>query len=166
MSNMSNMSNMATAIGERESNPCIRSFTGNYRFLSNFYPVRIVFADEIDDAVYASVEHAYQAAKTLIPAERRDIRECVKPGLAKRIGRSVTLRRDWERIKLKVMYRLLWQKFGGHADLQDMLVATGRAELVEGNDWGDKYWGVDNLTGCGHNHLGKLLMQVREEMRV
>ena len=145
---------------ERE---CIRTFTGNYRFLSNFYPVRIAMDDEVSSGMYPSVEHAYQACKTLNVAERERILRCPTPGQAKRLGREVTIRKDWEQIKLKVMYHLLRQKFGAHADLQDRLLMTGYAELIEGNDWHDTFWGVCN--GKGQNHLGKLLMQVREELR-
>lgn len=136
----------------------IESFQGQYRFLSNFYPAAV----ELDGLLYRSVEHAYQAAKTNDKAERDRIRSCEKPWQAKRLGRTVTLRGDWEEIKLDVMFRLLRDKFS-QSHLRDLLMATGDARLIEGNDWGDTFWGV--AWGRGHNHLGKLLMQVRDELR-
>ena len=135
----------------------IDSFQGPFRFLSNFWYVTV----ELDGERYPSVEHAYQAAKTLRAAERAVIREARTPGAAKRRGQHVTLRKDWEDAKLGIMLQLLRQKFA-KPQLREMLLGTGNAELVEGNTWGDTYWGVHN--GVGANHLGRLLMQVREEL--
>jgi ribA/ribD-fused uncharacterized protein len=150
------------AMGTDTEIAIIRSFTGQWRFLSNFWLTPIPFDDEHSPGIYISAEHAYQAMKTVDPKQREMIANCATPGKAKRMGRSVTIRPDWESIKLKVMLNILRVKFV-HGELQDRLVATGRAELVEGNDWGDRFWGVDEFTGKGQNHLGKLLMQVREE---
>jgi hypothetical protein len=136
----------------------ILGFNKEYRFLSNFYPATV----EYDGLEYASTEHAYQAAKTLDAAQRR-IREAKKPGDAKRIGKQVKLRTDWEQIKLKIMKELVLQKFSKHKDLKEKLLATGDAYLEETNSWGDQWWGV--CKGKGHNHLGKILMEVRKELR-
>jgi ribA/ribD-fused uncharacterized protein len=135
----------------------IDSFKGEYRWLSNFYLAEVV----LDGFVYPSSEHAYQAAKTLNLEERRAILS-MSVSEAKKAGRKVTLRSDWEDIKLDVMLRLLRQKFA-HPELRSKLVATGDAELVEGNWWNDTFWGV--CRGVGQNNLGKLLMVVREECR-
>jgi ribA/ribD-fused uncharacterized protein len=129
-------------------------FRGGYRFLSNFYLCPIVFEGDL----YASVEHAFQAAKTLDPAERKTVRLCVKPGDAKRAGRKVKKRDDWDDIRVSVMRELLYQKFNS-SPLRQRLLNTGIAELIEGNDWGDVFWGV--CRGRGENWLGKLLMEVR-----
>lgn len=131
----------------------IESFTGDYRFLSNFYPANVQF----DGLIYMSVENAYQAAKTLVKSERKPFRE-MSPAAAKKAGRKLTLREDWESVKLTIMADLLTQKFA-HADLRELLLATGARKLVEGNWWGDRYWGVDG--GVGENHLGRLLMKTR-----
>ena len=136
----------------------IDEFQGENRFLSNFYPSRV----EFDGVVYPTVEHAYQAAKTLDPELRKKVRDAVKPGAAKRLGRGVALRADWETVKCRVMFTLLRWKFH-HQPLRGRLLATGDAELVEGNRWGDTYWGV--CGGKGENRLGKLLMQVRKELQ-
>ena len=138
----------------------IGEFAGKYRFLSNFAPV--YFGVVLDGETYPTVEHAYQAAKTFDAKERTFIRMLSKPGQAKRAGRSVRLRGDWDAVKLDIMLHLLRQKFG-NARLRDALLATGDSELVEGNYWGDTFWG--KCAGVGDNHLGRLLMQVREEIQ-
>lgn len=138
----------------------IDSFKGQYRFLSNFWPCRVALNGEI----YYSTEHAYQAAKTMNSDERAAIRRCEKPGSAKKLGRHVTLRSDWDQVRLKVMYELLKQKFLSGTELAKQLVATGTEDLIEGNTWGDTFWGV--CGGTGHNNLGRLLMLVRGELHV
>ena len=115
----------------------IDSFKGNYDFLSNFYMVEV----EYEGLIYPSTEHAYQAAKSLNKKAREAIRDASTPNRAKKMGQKVTLRKDWEMVKLQVMYDLLLKKFA-HDDLKAKLLATGQAELVEGNWWGDTYWGV------------------------
>ena len=132
----------------------ITSFTGENRFLSNFYPCMV----RMEGIEYPSVEHAYQAAKTLNVAEREEI-VSLTAGQAKRRGYRVTLRADWESIKLGIMEDLVRQKFNDRI-LRDMLLAT-EGDLIEGNDWGDKFWGV--CDGEGENWLGKILMKVRSE---
>lgn len=134
----------------------IDSFTGEYRFLSNFWQSRITDPG-------STVEHWYQAMKTLVPEEQQRIIEAPTPGEAKRLGRTVTLRPDWDDIKLDIMLLLVRQKFYRSQIYTHALLATGDEELVEGNTWGDTYWGV--CKGVGENHLGKILMQVREELK-
>lgn len=136
----------------------ITSFDGEYDFLSNFYPIMVMF----DKEPYRTVEHAYQAAKTLNLEHRHVIQSFLFPGVAKRAGRDLTLRPGWEEMKLDVMLGLLRQKFE-YPDLKRRLLETGSSTLVEGNTWNDTYWGV--CRGVGENHLGKLLMRVREENR-
>jgi ribA/ribD-fused uncharacterized protein len=136
----------------------ISFFRGSYRFLSNFYPVRVRW----EGKYYPSIEHAYQAAKAPDEALRGPVRRSKTAGEAKALGRKLPLRRDWESVKFDVMLELLRQKFG-HADLAELLLETEDAYLVEGNTWGDREWGV--VEGKGKNHLGRLLMQVREELR-
>ncbi len=142
----------------------IDSFQGDNRFLSNFWPVPIVF----EGVMYNSVEHAYVAAKSLDPEFRQRIAASVKPGEAKRLGRGVSLRPDWEDVKLVLMEGFLRQKFAEPnltetAYLAEKLLATGEQELVEGNHWGDTFWGV--CKGVGDNNLGKLLMKIRADLR-
>jgi ribA/ribD-fused uncharacterized protein len=136
----------------------IDNFKGKYRFLSNFYPCLIRYEENF----YPSVEHAYQAAKTLDLDFQKAIFFAPYAVDAKRIGRNAPLREDWEDIKVDVMENLLKQKFSIF-ELKSKLLATGNEELVEGNWWGDTFWGV--CRGVGENHLGKLLMEIREEIR-
>lgn len=131
----------------------IDSFSGPYRFLSNFW----VEEDGL------TVEHCFQAMKTLDSEEQHWILEADTPGKAKRLGRKCTLRLDWEEAKDEAMYFLVKDKFFPGSDLASLLLGTGDAELIEGNTWGDTYWGVCN--GEGQNKLGKILMQIREELR-
>lgn len=135
----------------------IKEFRGEYRFLSNFWPATVV----LDEVEYPTVEHAYQAAKCRHRSDRVYIRAAETPGEAKKRGRQVEIRRDWDDIKLSTMERLLRQKFS-QEPLRSKLIATGDQELIEGNAWGDTFWGVS--WGKGWNHLGKLLMAIREEM--
>jgi N-glycosidase YbiA len=133
----------------------IDSFEGEYGFLSNFYPCRIYY----NGLWYPSVEHAYQAAKTADLDERIRVQSAKTAGKAKRLGKSVTLRPDWEEVKLEIMRLLVYKKFFDY-ELRKRLCETGAAELVEGNWWGDTYWGV--CKGVGENHLGKILMKIRD----
>ncbi len=139
--------------------PTIDEFQGEYRFLSNFWPAEI----EFEGIRYPSVEHAYQAAKSLNTEDRRRIAAISDPAEAKRAGRALSLRPDWETAKFEVMEVCVRAKFMTHPDLRAKLLATGNAELVEGNAWGDRVWGV--YEGQGENRLGKILMRVREECR-
>ena len=86
------------------------------------------------------------------------------PGESKRFGRQVALRPDWEKVKFTLMEEIVRAKFTQHPELAEQLLATGQKIIIEGNRWGDTCWGVDIRTGEGENHLGKILMRVREEL--
>lgn len=136
----------------------ISKFSGKYRFLSNFFPA----PTEYDGIIYPTSEHAYQAAKTLDPVLRYGILTCGSPGRAKSLGKHFVLRPDWDEIKIEVMASILYDKFTRNLELRQALIETGDEELIEGNTWGDQFWGVD---GTGHNWLGKLLMKLRGHVR-
>ena len=144
--------------------PPITEFRGAYRFLSNFWPVG--WADG-----RLTVEHYYQAAKAVSADDQRWVYDAPTPGEAKRRGRRVAVRSDWDDVKLEVMRTLVRAKFLTSVQLYGWLLATGDAELVEGNTWHDNYWGRCSCDRCvraeivGQNHLGKILMQVRDELR-
>jgi N-glycosidase YbiA len=135
----------------------IQSFSGKWRFLSNFYKSEVKFARK----VYPTVEHAYQAAKTLDKSERVMIQRAKTPAEAKRLGQTVTKRKDWDKKKLAIMEKLLRQKFGTCRDEKFMLIQTSPRDIIEGNTWGDVFWGV--CDGEGENYLGRLLMKIRDE---
>ena len=135
----------------------VKQFKGQYSFLSNFAGSFVWY----EGVEYPTVEHAFQAAKTLDLEERKKFEYMDYAGNAKKCGRKVTLRPDWEEVKVDIMLDLLRQKFK-HEKHRQPLIATGTAHLEEGNNHGDKFWGT--VRGEGKNTLGKLLMQVREEI--
>lgn len=136
----------------------IDRFDGEYAFLSNYSasPFRI------DYVLFPTMEHYFQANKADNQNDYLRIAYAPTPGEAKRLGRKIQLRPDWEKIKDNIMLTGLRKKFAD-PELRNLLLATGDEELVEGNYWRDTYWGVCN--GVGQNKLGKLLMQVREEIK-
>jgi ribA/ribD-fused uncharacterized protein len=142
----------------RKGAAVISRFAGEYAFLSNFAPSPIA----LDGVVYPTVEHAFQALKTLDPGERARVAALATPARAKRASREVTLRPDWEQVKVAVMEDLVRRKFADPA-LAARLLATGEQELVEGNAWNDRFWGV--CRGSGRNELGKILMWVRADLK-
>jgi len=135
----------------------ITSFAGKWEFLSNFSQAKV----KLDGADYSTVEAAYQDAKTVNKKERTPIRNADTPAKAKQLGKLVTIRPDWKDIKLSVMEELLRQKFAPFKDDYFKLLQTHDRELIEGNTWHDTFWGVCN--GKGNNHLGLLLMRIRNE---
>ena len=142
----------------------IDCFDGHWAFLSNFYWNEI----EFEDITYPTNEHFFQAMKTLDIDERRAIANCRTPGQAKRMGRRVALRSDWEVVKESVMLEGLCLKFADE-QLADWLLETGDEELVEGTTWHDNEWGNCSCPKCAHiegkNKLGRLLMIVRDMIK-
>lgn len=147
---------------ERVTCPQIDMFVGTYSSLSNFYQSSF----ELDGQEWETVEHYYQAQKTHDPDLREGIRRASKPGQAKRIGQTVPLRPDWEEIKIDVMAKALEAKFRANPRIRDDLISTFPYILLEGNNWGDCFWGIDIKTRIGHNVLGLLLMELRARFRV
>ena len=139
----------------------IDNFAGEYDFLSNFYNVAFQF----DGSTFHNSEAAFQAAKTFDGSARKLMTK-MNPSEAKKLGRNVTLRKDWEEIKDRVMFNVCFAKFSQNPDLKRRLLATGTEELIEGNRWHDNYWGDCKCPKCadieGRNQLGKTLMQLRD----
>lgn len=138
----------------------VRGFAGEFEFLSNFYNSPI----KIDGICYDTVEHYYQASKTLVLDHHHKIRSAKTPGHAKKLGRKYKLREDWESVKEAVMLKGIRAKFDQNPTLKQLLLDTGDSYLEETNTWNDKYWGV--CEGKGKNRLGVLLMQLRTEYRM
>jgi ribA/ribD-fused uncharacterized protein len=142
----------------------ISAFENEYAFLSNFYNSPIV----IDNIAYPTVEHFFQAMKSFNDNDRKRVASAPTPGIAKRMGRMLPLRPDWESVKEDLMYLGLRVKFA-NKELAEQLLDTGDAELTEGNWWHDNTWGDCQCERCGgipgQNKLGKLLMRVREEIK-
>lgn len=135
----------------------INSFRGNNFFLSNFYEVPVMY----QGIEYKNNEAAFQAQKTLNMSVRKTFAN-MNPSQAKRAGRDVQLRHDWESVKVQIMTEIVKAKFDQHPDLAQALVNTGDAYLEEGNNWGDRIWGTVN--GSGSNLLGQILMRTRDEL--
>lgn len=138
----------------------IDRFVGEYAFLSNFHPSTVTY----EGKRYPTVEHAFQAAKTFDENSKEAVRKATTPGDAKKLGRLVSLREGWDEIKVDIMRDLIRRKFQ-NPFLRPLLLATGDAELIEGNYWNDRFFGVCMRTGVGENHLGRILMEVRDEIR-
>ncbi len=142
----------------------ITEFRGPHRFLSNFHPSPIRTWSYLlrREAVFHTVEHGYQACKTLDATWHRLILEAPTPAIAKKLGRQCPVREDWEGLKLPLMRHLIDLKFDDPT-LADALLSTGEVQLVEGNTWGDTFWGV--CRGVGDNWLGRILMEKRAALR-
>jgi N-glycosidase YbiA len=140
----------------------INDFRGPYRWLSNFglSPMRVFDQILQEEFLVPCVEHGYLADKTLVLAQRRAILEAPKPRIARDLGQKATMRPDWD--KLESMKYWLELKFA-IPSLRELLLATGDAELIEGNTWGDRYWGI--CGNVGQNNLGKLLMEIRKNIK-
>lgn len=142
----------------------INCFDGEFAFLSNFYESPI----SDGEITYPTVEHYFQAMKTPSMEEAVEIAAAPTPGRAKRLGRKCQLRSDWEEIKIPVMRSALHKKFS-NPELKAKLLATGDQHLEEGNTWHDNFWGVCHCERCqdkvGQNNLGKLLMELRKELK-
>ncbi len=140
----------------------INGFQGEYRFLSNFWPCYLMY----QGFLYPTLEHAYQSAKVADPGIKAIIRDCQTPAAAKDWFETHNAKSDpgWTvEKKLSIMEKLLMIKFGGQDPfLTRAILATGDAELIEGNDWGDTFWGVCN--NVGENNLGRILMKLRGEL--
>jgi len=131
---------------------------------SNFAPCSV----ELDGLLYPSVEHAFQAAKTPDFKKREEIRKALTPGLAKRLGRKVPLRPDWELVKENVMYSLLRQKFQNSPFKADLLSSKSSPIIENTTPYHDLVWGIcycPSHNGQGNNLLGKLLERLRTELQ-
>ena len=146
----------------------IESLRGEYRWLSNFYPCTINYNGE----TFPSTEHAYQADKTEDPLWRESIRIAPTPYISKQKGMKAPLRSNWDEIKDSIMLDVLRIKFQD-LTLRDKLLDTYPKYIIEGNTWHDNHFGVCLLEDCdrckdkkGLNMLGKLLMQIRQEILI
>jgi len=143
----------------------IKEFKDNYRWLSNMFPFKKPYVYE--GISYRTNEHFYVAMKTIDLEIRKQISEIQSPGKVKRFGRTIAIRKDWADIKLDVMYQGLKYKFSKpNPILRAQLLATGTEHIQEGNTWEDMFWGVCLYENIGRNHLGILLMKVREEVQL
>ena len=140
--------------------PTIHCFRNEYRFLSNFWDAPVTYKG----LTYQNAEAAFQAQKCIDEAEKEQF-TTLRSNEAKRLGRYVQLRPDWENVKLPIMEEIVRAKFTQNEELKVLLLATGELVLEEGNTWHDTFWGVDAKTREGRNHLGRILMRIRKELQ-
>ncbi|MFA5617271.1 MAG: NADAR family protein [Syntrophorhabdaceae bacterium] len=139
----------------------IDQFKNEYRFLSNFWVLKNPI--EIEGFVFDSSEAAYQAMKTLDAVTRGKFQE-LTPSESKKFGKTLQIREDWNEIKIQIMEKIVQEKFHKNPEIAQKLIETYPQQLVEGNWWGDTFWGVDIKSHSGQNHLGKILMKIRGEI--
>lgn len=161
---MTNSTSSGVEAGTLSQANVINRFNNENKFLSNFQASTFFY----NGKKYATVEHAYQALKTLDETEHERVRNAIAPSQAKKLGKTLTLREDWEQVKTQTMLDLLRLKFQ-NPFLRNKLLATNNAIIIEGNSWHDNFWGICNCGKCstegGQNLLGKLLMSLRDEIR-
>ena len=131
-----------------------------HEFLSNFALVQI----EYKGKMFPSVEHAYQSAKCNDPEWQLKCQdENIKPGKIKSMSKHVVAVKGWVSIKIDVMKECIKKKFM-QEPYRQLLIDTGHVHIQEGNHWYDAYWGVRTDTGKGQNHLGRIIMDIRDEL--
>lgn len=142
----------------------IKGFFNEFKFLSNFWMCSI----EFHGRTWSSVEHIYQALKFNSRDLQEEIRALPKPKDAKHKASSLAhkVRRDWHKVNLQIMYDAVLAKFSQNEKLKRQLIDTAPAYLEETNYWCDNFFGNCQCSRCrdtrGENHLGKILMQVRD----
>jgi hypothetical protein len=134
----------------------MNSIKGTY--LSNFYESKVVYKK----LAYRNAEAAFQAMKARNPEDRVKFVD-LTGAEAKALGRGIPMREDWDDVKLSVMYEVVGAKFAQNPEIAKLLVDTNDEVIIEGNTWGDTFWGMCN--GKGSNHLGIILMAIREECK-
>ena len=141
----------------------IDQFKDEYYFLSNFYSAQV----EYDGIVYHNNEAAFQAQKCQTNEEKIEFSKIKNPSEAKGKGRRVPNLdvEKWNESRIQIMKDICLAKFIQNEDLKEKLIQTGEAELIEGNTWNDTFWGINIRTGKGQNHLGKILMEIRDELK-
>lgn len=152
----------ALAFWNKDPLNTIYGFFGPFRFLSNFHVVSIPY----DGLVYPSTEAAYMSGKTDNPLTKKALANTKSPSEAKRIGRALELREDWDDIRIQVMEEVNTVKYTQDTpeskQLRQMLLVTKPCILVEANWWNDTFWG--ECKGVGENNLGKVLMRIRDTL--
>jgi ribA/ribD-fused uncharacterized protein len=129
-------------------------FTGRYRPFSNF-----------GGTLPITSEHLFQAMKGTTWEEQLYVLAAPTPGEAKKRGRRIKCRPDWENVKVQIMWCVIQAKFASGTEFAQLLLDTGDSDLIEGNWHGDSFWGFDFKAEVGQNMLGNLLMEWREQLQ-
>lgn len=147
-----------------------KDFTIDY-YIENIYCLDnfSAFSVEIDGVVYKTIEHAFQTLKFLetAPEVAKIIKNCKSPFEARLLAHQYKpmRRKDWGEIKYKVMEMLLTHKVLQNHYVKEKLINTNPYTIIEdcGED-DDKDWGC-GLDGTGENHLGKIWMKIRNNLK-
>lgn len=156
-------SSKITHEGVSYDSPSIKQFKDEYRWLSNFEPFESPLM--LNDIVYKTNEHFYQAMKAQSIEDARMISELSSAGEAKKAGSKIKLREDWLNVKDNVMEYGLNFKFSFNKTKQ-RLIDTYPLYIQEGNWWNDTYWGVCLKTDQGQNKLGNMIMTIRKRIMI
>lgn len=139
----------------------INEFSGEYGFLSNFFSSPFV----VKNTSFPTIEHAYQAFKAKEHKDFERIKNASTPAQAKKMGKRIKRKDNFEVTKIFLMNRLVYEKFTQNLALKNELLNTGKTILIEGNCWHDNLWGDCFCDKCknkqGLNCLGNILMTVR-----
>lgn len=139
----------------------ILEFKGDDRYLSNFFSASFVW----NNILWPNAEVAYQASKAITAEDAASFLQ-LTAGQAKSHGREIKIRDDWDAVKFDLMRDIVREKFKQNPELRDKLIATGTSHIEEGNNHHDRIWGVcPPGSSQGQNWLGRILMEVREELR-
>ncbi len=139
----------------------IKEFQGEYRWLSNFWPVQIKYKGR----VFHNVENAFHSEKSDDSFFKDFCKLESNPKIVKKRQLDmITLRSDWGNVKVEIMEELTRIKYH-NLELQQKLLDTGNQEIQEGNSWDDTFWGINLETGKGENRLGKIIMKIRDEIK-
>lgn len=159
-------------------NTTISGFNGDMDWASNFFEAPITFDDnkhrlreiytqfKFDGKEYPTSEHLYQSLKATNESDKELIRTAPTTTMAKKLGRQIMSRMDWDYVKIDAMRLTLYLKFYQHPNLLIKLIETGNKQLIELNWWNDKFWGVCDKTSKGENWLGRLLMELRAHAKL
>jgi ribA/ribD-fused uncharacterized protein len=146
----------------------IRFYRANekpYGAFSNLFRRSIVFEGE----TFPTSEHAYQAGKARKPEVRAWLMAAPSPALLAMAAHGLyqwDITPNWASSKFDRMRAVLWAKFTQHSDLNDLLLSTGDARLVETatvDNAVNRLWGEVEGKG-GRNMLGVMLMEVRARL--
>lgn len=137
----------------------VKELRDEYWLLSNFADIPVYF----NGILYRNSEAAFQSQKTFDMKLRLQFAS-VDPDTAKHMGRKLKIRPDWDTARLWIMRDIVAAKVQQNRRVKDVLLNID-GTIEEGNTWHDKFWGVDLETGEGENHLGKILMEIRDEMK-
>ncbi len=129
---------------------------GRYKCFSNWYSCSFTY----QGYTWSNSEQALMYFKSFDKEYQKKIKKANNPAVAKKLGRQVKLRPDWDQVKLSLMIEILYAKFSQNADLKEILLNTNGVKIHE--DCNDPWWGGGPNYPGGRDYLGRALMSVRK----